>query len=86
MQCCLLGDFRAREEYCKTIAVALLLWQPWFDQLPGCCFVEESGKAMLSRLAGSCQRNSTVRGFDNTHRLFVSCPHRPAKNTVRVAR
>ena len=53
----LLQDWSARTEYVRTISCALAYWQPWFSRLPGCVFVEESGEALLSRLAGQCQPN-----------------------------
>ena len=74
IQCCVLDDYRAGQEYSKTIAVALLMWQPWMSTLPGCCFVEESGEAMLSRLASSCKQNSTLRKFIDIRRLYVTLP------------
>ena len=52
------GDPRrsfARSEYVRTIAGALLQWEPWHDALPACCYSEEINEASLSRL-GSAMR------------------------------
>lgn len=54
--------------------MALLMWQPWMDVLPGCCFVEESCEALLSRMASQCRAHTTMRGFNNTQRLYQSLP------------
>jgi hypothetical protein len=67
-------DRDARHEYTRTLAVALLLWQPWKSALPACAFVEESCEALLSRYAGACRRNRHVSGFADVWRLFVTLP------------
>jgi hypothetical protein len=67
-------DWAARQEYTRTLAVALALWQPWMTALPGCCFVEESGEALLSRMARRCRAHMQLTGFASTLRLFLTLP------------
>jgi hypothetical protein len=45
----LLGDQSGKNEYIRTLVVALATWQPWMDRLPAVCFGEESCEALLSR-------------------------------------
>ena len=40
--------------YVHTLCVALLLWLPWSDAVPGCCYAVEALEAMLSRLGSRC--------------------------------
>ena len=84
LQAHLQADWTAREEYVRSLGVALLMWQPWMDTLPGCCFVEESCEALLSRMASQCRTHTTLRGFDNTNRLFQSLP--PPSGDARGSR
>jgi len=70
----LLDDRDSREEYVRTISVALLMWQPWYTSLPGCCFVEESCEALLSRMRGRCDRHRGLTGFAATQDLYQSMP------------
>ena len=70
----LLQDWQCETEYCRTLSVALLQWQPWMSTLPGCCFVEESCEALLSRMVGRCRANTSVCDYDGTNRLFVTLP------------
>ena len=65
-------DLMAKSEYTRSLSVALLAWQPWFNDLPGCCFCEEPGEAMLSRLVGRCVANPNVTAFGDVEMLFVS--------------
>jgi hypothetical protein len=74
LQVHLLGDWECRAEYTRTLSVALLQWQPWMTTLPGCCFVEESCEALLSRMVGRCRANRTLVDFDDILRLFVTLP------------
>jgi hypothetical protein len=67
-------DFGCHLEYTRTLSVALLTWQPWMSSLPGCCFVEESCEAMLSRLVARCRGQRQVTGFLGTTQLFVTLP------------
>ena len=75
----LLQDWGCRSEYTKTLSVALLQWQPWMDTLPGCCFVEESCEALLSRMVGRMRANANVVDFENVCRLYVTLP-RPSSD------
>ena len=74
LQVHLLGDWDARTEYCRTLAVALLGWQPYMTQLPGCAFVEEACEAMLPRMVGRCRANRNLQTFNDMQRLFVTLP------------
>ena len=65
-------DWEAEQEYTRTLAVALLMWQPWKSALPGCAFVEESCEALLSRYAGACRHNQYLSGYEDAWRLFVT--------------
>ena len=67
-------DFRAAAEYTRTLSVALLGWQEWYGNLPGCCFVEESCEALLSRMAARCDANRHVTSYDDMFALFVTLP------------
>ena len=80
----LLGDWDCRTEYCRTLSVALLQWQPWYSTLPGCCFVEEGCEAMLSRVVGRCRANAGVVDFDGLLDLYVTLP--PPANEPRQNR
>jgi hypothetical protein len=79
LQVHLLGDWDARTEYCRTLAVALLGWQPYMTQLPGCAFVEEACEAMLSRMVGRCRANRNLQTVDDMQRLFVTLPQAQAE-------
>ena len=68
------GGWRCTAEYSRTLSVALLAWQPYFNDLPGCCFVEEAGEALLSRMAGRMKRNSHVTEYEDVVRLFQTVP------------
>ena len=68
----LLGDWDCKAEYTRTLSVALLCWQPTYSALPGCCFVEESCEAMLSRMVGRCRANYQLSQYEDVLRLFVS--------------
>ena len=74
LQVHLLQDWDARSEYCRTLSVALLTWQPYLSQLPGCAFAEEACEAMLSRMVGRCRANRTMHSFDDMLRLFATLP------------
>jgi hypothetical protein len=70
----LLDDKQGKNEYVRTLAVALATWQPWMEKIPACCFVEESCEAMLSRMGHRCDVHRTLHGLDNTFDLFVTLP------------
>jgi hypothetical protein len=42
--------------------------------LPGCCFVEESCEALLSRMVGRCRANARLVDFEDILRLYVTLP------------
>lgn len=70
----LLQDKDGKNEYVRTLAVALATWQPWMNKIPAVCFVEESCEAMLSRMGHRCDVYRTVYGFDGTYDLFLTLP------------
>ena len=70
----LLSDTQAKNEYIRTIAVALLTWTPFMSSLPGVCFAEESCEALLSRMGHRCEVNRHLHGFDATFNLFLTLP------------
>ena len=43
-------DTDCKLPYVRTLCVALMLWLPWNDAVPGCCYAEEPLEAKLSRL------------------------------------
>ena len=59
----LLDDWLGRTPYVRTISLALVTWQPWMSRMPGCAFVEESGEAMLSRMASALRRQPHIIDF-----------------------
>ena len=84
----LFNDNAAKVEYVRTLSTALLAWQKWMDKLPGCCFVEESCEALLSRMAARCRGNSTISSFEGVSDLFLTLPppssaRKQTRNTVR---
>ena len=56
------------------MALALLQWNPWMSALPGCCFVEESCEALLSRMVGRCRANTSLTELEQIVQLFVTLP------------
>ena len=68
------GDWQCKTEYTRSLSLALVTWHPSLSKLPGCCFVEESCEAMLSRMVARLRRNPNVTSFDDTLRLFVTLP------------
>lgn len=79
----LLSDSNAKNEYVRTISVALLTWSPFLSSLPGVCFAEESCEALLSRMSHRCEVNRHLHGFDATFNLFLTLPNasRASKST-----
>ena len=49
----LLSDTQAKNEYIRTIAVALLTWAPFMSSLPGVYFAEESCEALFFKNGAS---------------------------------
>ena len=76
-------DTECNVPYVRTLCVALLLWLPWNDGVPGCCYVEEPLEAMLSRLGSRCRAYPQMKTFDQTLDLFLSMapPKRGEKKT-----
>ena len=80
----LLGDKDCKNEYIRTLAVALATWQPWMDKVPAVCFVEESCEALLSRMGHRCDVHRTLHGFDSTFDLFLTLP--PPRRGTKATR
>ena len=80
----LLNDKEGKNEYVRTLAVALAAWQPWMEKIPAVCFVEESCEAMLCRMGHRCDVHRTLHGFENTFDLFVTLP--PPKRGKKATR
>jgi hypothetical protein len=57
--------------YVRTIAVALLAWQPWYDDLPGMTFSEEFCEAMLGILSTRALKNPNQTSLYDTGNLFL---------------
>ena len=74
MQVHVTGDWEAKQEYTRTLSVALLAWQEWYNHLPGCCFAEESCEALLSRMSSRCIGNPNITTFEDMYRLFITIP------------
>ena len=70
----LLQDTECKNEYVRTLSVALATWQPWMSKIPADCFMEESCEAMLSRMGHRCDVYRTLHGFDHTYNLFLTLP------------
>ena len=69
-----LQDHDGKNEYVRTLGVALASWQPWMEKIPAVCFVEESCEALLSRMGHWCDVYRTLHGLDNTFDLFLTLP------------
>ena len=67
----LLGDEAHKEEYVRSLAVALTLWSHWHSAIPGCCYSEEPNEAALSRLGESCQRHPQAISTEDVKNLYV---------------
>ena len=70
----LLKDRQAKNEYVRTLAVALMTWQPSMSKMPGVCFAEESCEAMLSRMSHRCEVYKHLHGLNDTFNLFLTLP------------
>ena len=80
----LLKDADYKNEYVRTLSVALVTWQPWMSRIPAVCFVEEGYEALLSRMGHRCDVYRTLHGFDNTLDLFLTPP--PPKRGLKATR
>ena len=69
--------------YIRTLCVALLLWLPWNDAVPGCCYAKEPPEAMLSRLGSRGRAYPQMKSFHQTLDVFLSMapPKRGEKKT-----
>ena len=76
-------DTNCNAPYVRTLCVPLLLWLPWNDAVPGCCYDEEPLEAMLNRLGSRCRAYHQMKTFDQTLDLFWSMapPKRGEKKT-----
>ena len=81
-QCCvllvhMLDDPNAKNEYVRTIAVAILCWQKWHDAIPGVCFAEESCEALLSRVGNRLESYRSLTGLKRRSTCSSRCRHPP---------
>ena len=74
LQVHLMADWQCKKEYTRSLAVALLTWQPWYSRLPGCCFCEEPCEALLSRMVARCRYQRQLTSFEQLLHLFVTLP------------
>ena len=74
LQVHLAEDWTGKQEYCRTLSIALLTWLPWYNDLPGCCFAEEACEALLSRMSSRCVAHNYLTSYTDIWRLFVSMP------------
>ena len=56
----LVGDQWENVEYMKTLDAALVTWQRWHSQTPGCVHNEEFREAILSKLCAQCRVWTTI--------------------------
>lgn len=80
----ILQDHDAKNEYVRTLSVTLLTWQPWNEQLPSCCYMEESCEALLSRMSHRCSSHRHITGFEGTFDLFMTLP--PPSRKLKATR
>ena len=70
--------------YVRTLCVALLLWLPWNDAVPGCCYAGEPLEAMLNRLGSRCRAYPQMKTLEQTLDLFLSmAPPKRGKKKMR---
>jgi hypothetical protein len=72
--CHLLQHRAGKNEYVRTLAVALITWQSFMNRVPGVCFAEESCEALLSRMSHRCEVYRHLHGFEATLNLFLTLP------------
>lgn len=46
--------------YLTSLRLAIMLWDEFHDELPGCCFMEEKCEALISKLAKELLRDLTL--------------------------
>ena len=63
-----------KNEYIRTLSVALITWLPYMSRIPAVCFAEESCEALLSRMSHRCEVYRHLHGFDDTFNLFLTLP------------
>jgi hypothetical protein len=63
-----------KNEYVRTLSVAILTWQRWHSSLPAVCYGEESCEALLSRVGNRLETYRTMTGFESAFDLFLSLP------------
>ena len=66
-----LHEFRYNVEYLRTLGTTLLVWDKWYDNLPGRCHAEESCEALLARLVAAMRANPQCKSFDTACDLFL---------------
>ena len=65
---------------------ALVTWQHWHSQTPGCIHSEGYGEAMLSRLCAQCRVCTTIASLSGTSENFVTLTQtRPGRKNLRFS-
>ena len=72
---------RGRSEYVRTLSCALLQWQRWHEDLPACCFSEETNEASLSRLGSAMRQHPDATSTESVMDLYLLV--RPGKTGFR---
>ena len=79
----LTGSAASRSPYMPSLAVTLLSWTEWHDDLPAAFFVEESCEAQLSVLGSSCMRHTGSTTVEQVSDLYVNLG--PLRGDVHAA-
>ena len=61
--------------YKGALHLALRMWSPYHSSLPAFAFVEETGEAVLSRLARAVGEDTNITSVDDYHNVFVTLRH-----------
>lgn len=70
---CLLGVEAAKKnEYVRTLCMALCMWTSWHSAVPAHVHVEESCEALIGRLGRACAKHTGVTDLDGTTDLFLT--------------
>ena len=67
----LLGDDAHKEEYVRSLCVALTLWRQWNSQIPGCCYSGEPNEAGLSRLGSASAKHPHATSTQDVNNLYI---------------
>ena len=67
----LLYELRYNIEYLRTLGTTLLVWDKWYDNLPGRWHVEESCESLLASLVATMRANPQCKSSDTNCDLFL---------------